>query len=93
MIQPSWSLGDTETYSKNLSYLAFTVSDPDNVGYMIEVSETWMSHVSGVEEQINCSPNLTGSQRTGTIQLVSTDGNTVYATCTITQEADTSLVS
>lgn len=93
MIQPSWSLGDTETYSKNLSYLAFTVSDPDNVGYMIEVSETWMSHVSGAEEQINCSPNLTGSSRTGTVQLVSTDGNTVYATCTVTQEADTSLVS
>lgn len=84
---PSWSLGATETYSKNLSYLAFTVSDPDNVGYMIEVSETWMSHVSGAEEQINCSPNLTGSPRTGTVKLLSYDFKTVYATCIITQEA------
>ena len=89
MVLPSWSLGETETYHKNLSYLAFTVSDPDNVGYMIEVSETWMSHVSGVEEQINCSQNLTGSSRTGTVQLIVAAGGkvTVISTCTITQES------
>ena len=89
MVLPSWSLGATETYHKDLSYLSFTVSDPDNVGWKVQISEPWMSYVSGAEEQINCSQNLTGSSRTGTVQLVSTDGNTVYATCTVTQESKT----
>jgi len=41
------------------------------------------------ELELSAGPNDTGSSRTGTVQLVSTDGNTVYATCTVTQEDTT----
>ena len=81
---PSWSLGATETYTKDSTGITFTVSDPDNVGYSIKVSETWMTNWNN---KIKCKTNLTGSSRTGTVQLVSPDGNTVYATCTVTQES------
>lgn len=46
-----------------------------------------MNYVSGIEEQINCSQNYTGSSRTGTVRLVSTNGSIVFATCQVTQEA------
>ena len=82
---PSWSLGDTETYTKDSTGINFTVSDPDNVGYSIKVSETWM--INRNNNKIYCRENLIGSSRTGTVQLVSTDGSTVYATCTVTQES------
>lgn len=42
LVIPSWSLGATETYHKNLSYLSFTVSDPDNVGWKVQNSEPWI---------------------------------------------------
>lgn len=81
---PSWSLGDTETYTKDSTGINFTVSDPDNVGYRIKVSEAWMINRNN---KIYCRENLNGSSRTGTVQLISTDGSTVYATCTVTQES------
>ncbi len=84
LVMPSWSLGATETYTKDSTGITFTVSDPDNVGYSIKVSETWMTNWNN---KIKCKTNLTGSSRTGTVQLVSPDGNTVYATCTVTQES------
>ena len=86
MVLPSWSLGATETYHKDSTGITFTVSDPDNVGYSIEVSETWMVNQ---DNKIQCMTNLTGSSRTGTVQLIvgARDTVTVIATCTITQES------
>ena len=86
MVLPSWSLGATETYTKDSTGITFTVSDPDNVGYSIEVSETWMVNQ---DNKIQCMTNLTGSSRTGTVQLIVGAGGTVtvIATCTITQES------
>ena len=89
MVLPSWSLGDTETYHKGLSYLAFTVSDPDNVGWKVQTFKPWMSYVSGAEEQINCSPNLTGSSRVGLVRLEVSDvvPVNVLAICNVIQES------
>lgn len=89
MVLPSWSFGATETYHKNLSYLSFTVSDPDNVRWEVFTKLPWMDYVSGAEEQIKCSPNLTGSQRTGDVELRVANSTPPYilATCTITQES------
>lgn len=86
MVLPSWSLGATETYTKDSTGITFTVSDPDNVGYSIEVSESWMVNQ---DNKIQCMTNLTGSQRTGTVQLIVAAGGTVtvISTCTITQES------
>ena len=86
MVLPTWSLGETETYTKDSTGITFTVSDPDNVGYSIEVSETWMVNR---DNKIQCMTNLTGSSRTGTVQLIVAAGATVsvIATCTITQES------
>ena len=89
MVLPSWSLGETETYTKDSTGITFTVSDPDNVGWEVVTKRSWMDYVSGAEEQINCSPNLTGSQRTGDVELRVADFSPGYvlATCTITQES------
>lgn len=86
MVLPSWSLGATETYTKDSTGITFTVSDPDNVGYNIEVSESWMVNQ---DNKIQCMTNLTGSSRTGIVQLIVAAGGTVtvISTCTITQES------
>lgn len=85
---PSWSLGATETCASNISYLSFTVSDPENMGWRVVPQASWINLTSiNDNHQIDLEKNLTGSPRTGTVKLVSTDFNTVYATCTVTQEA------
>ena len=91
MVLPSWSLGATETYTKDSTGITFTVSDPDNVGWEVLTTRSWMSYVSGAEEQINCSPNLTGSSRKGDVRLIVPDVSPIYVldTCTITQESKT----
>lgn len=81
---PTWNLGDTETFDKDSTGITVTISDPDGFGYKITVSETWMEYSN---DKIICRPNLTGLSRTGTVQLVSSDEKTVYATCTITQKS------
>lgn len=91
MVLPSWSLGATETYTKDSTGITFTVSDPDNVGWEVLTTRSWMSYVSGAEKQINCSPNLTGSSRKGDVRLIVPDVSPIYVldTCTITQESKT----
>ena len=85
---PSWSLGATETCASNISYLSFTVSDPENMGWRVAPGASWINLTSiNDNHRIDLEKNLTGSPRTGTVKLVSTDFNTVYATCIITQEA------
>ena len=88
LVIPSWSLGATETCASNISYLSFTVSDPENMGWRVAPSDSWINLTSiNDNHRIDLEKNLTGSSRTGTVKLISTDGNTVYATCIITQEA------
>lgn len=88
LVIPSWSLGATETCASNISYLSFTVSDPENMGWRVVPQASWINLTSiNDNHRIDLEKNLTGSPRTGTVKLVSTDFNTVYATCTVTQEA------
>lgn len=88
LVMPSWSLGATETCASNISYLSFTVSDPENMGWRVVPQASWINLTSiNDNHRIDLEKNLTGSPRTGTVKLVSTDFNTVYATCIITQEA------
>ena len=88
LVIPSWSLGATETCASNISYLSFTVSDPENMGWRVIPQASWINLTSiNDNHRIDLEKNLTGSPRTGTVQLVSTDFSTVYATCIITQEA------
>lgn len=76
--------------------VVFNITDKDSTGWRLTLPD-WC-YVGGgntegsgdTEIELSAGPNDTGSSRTGTVQLVSTDENTVYATCTVTQEADTS---
>ena len=76
--------------------VVFNITDKDSTGWRLTLPD-WC-YVGGgntegsgdTEIDLSAGPNDTGSSRTGTVQLVSTDGNTVYATCTVTQEEDTS---
>ena len=76
--------------------VVFNITDKDSTGWRLTLPD-WC-YVGGgntegsgdTEIELSAGPNDTGSSRTGTVQLVSTDGNTVYATCTVTQEEDTS---
>lgn len=76
--------------------VAFSITDSNNVGWRLILPD-WCFVSDGITEgsgdhdtELMARANDTGSSRTGTVQLVSTDGNTVYATCTVTQEEDTS---
>lgn len=86
LIVPTWTLGTTETFDKDSTGITVTISDPDSLGYKVTVSEAWIEYSNN---KIICRSNLTGLSRTGTVQLVSSDEKTVYATCTITQESKT----
>ena len=75
--------------------VAFSITDSNNVGWRLILPD-WCFVSDGITEgsgdhdtELMARANDTGSSRTGTVQLVSTDGNTVYATCTVTQEDTT----
>ena len=75
--------------------VAFSITDSNNVGWRLILPD-WCYVSDGITEgsgdhdtELMARANDTGSSRTGTVQLVSTDGNTVYATCTVTQEDTT----
>ena len=75
--------------------VAFSITDSNNVGWRLILPD-WCFVSDGITEgsgdhdtELMARANYTGSSRTGTVQLVSTDGNTVYATCTVTQEDTT----
>lgn len=90
---PSWSLPATLTFAGDGGEaVVFNITDKDSAGWRLTLPD-WCSVSDGssdTELELSAGPNDTGSSRTGTVQLVSTDGNTVYATCTVTQEEDTS---
>lgn len=94
---PSWDLPATLTFAGDGGeVVVFNITDKDSTGWRLTLPD-WC-YVGGgntegsgdTEIELSAGPNDTGSSRTGTVQLVSTDGNTVYATCTVTQEEDTS---
>ncbi len=72
--------------------VAFNITDKDSAGWRLTLPD-WCFVSDGITEgsgdrdiSLEARPNDTGSARIGTVQLVSTDGNTVYATCQVTQE-------
>ena len=92
----TWDLPSSLTFEGGGDGAIFTITDKDNVGWRLTLPD-WCLVSDGITEgsgdrdtDLVARANDTGSSRTGTVQLVSTDGNTVYATCTVTQEADTS---
>lgn len=72
--------------------VVFNITDKDSAGWRLTLPD-WCFVSDGItvgsgdcDTSLEARPNDTGSARTGTVQLVSTDGNTVYATCQVTQE-------
>ena len=93
----TWSLPATQAFEAGGDGAIFTITDKDSAGWRLTLPD-WCLVSDGITEgsgdrdtDLVARVNDTGSPRTGTVQLVSTDGNTVYATCTVTQEADTSM--
>lgn len=86
---PSWDLPATLTFAGDGGEaVVFNITDKDSAGWRLTLPD-WCSVSDGssdTELELSAGPNDTGSSRTGTVQLVSTDGNTVYATCQVTQE-------
>ena len=93
---PSWELPATLAFEGGgEDVVAFSITDSNNVGWRLILPD-WCFVSDGITEgsgdhdtELMARANDTGSSRTGTVQLVSTDGNTVYATCTVTQEDTT----
>jgi hypothetical protein len=89
---PSWELPATLAFEGGGDVVAFSITDSNNVGWRLTLPD-WCYVSDGItvgsgdcDTSLEARPNDTGSARTGTVQLVSTDGNTVYATCQVTQE-------
>ena len=90
---PSWDLPATLAFEGGgEDAVAFSITDSNNVGWRLTLPD-WCYVSDGItvgsgdcDTSLEARPNDTGSARTGTVQLVSTDGNTVYATCQVTQE-------
>ena len=90
---PSWELPATLAFEGGGGdVVAFSITDSNNVGWRLTLPD-WCYVSDGItvgsgdcDTSLEARPNDTGSARTGTVQLVSTDGNTVYATCQVTQE-------
>ena len=94
----TWNLPPSLTFEAGGDGAIFTITDKDSAGWRLTLPD-WCFVSDGITEgsgdrdtDLVARANDTGSSRTGTVQLVSTDGNTVYATCTVTQEADTSVI-
>lgn len=90
---PFWNLPLAFPLNRNGNVLRFDITDSDDIGWRLTFPD-WCDVDDGITEgsgdhtsNLVARANDTGSSRTGTVQLVSTDGNTVYATCTVTQES------
>lgn len=89
----TWSLPAMQAFEAGGDGAIFTITDKDSAGWRLTLPD-WCLVSDGITEgsgdrdtDLVARANDTGSSRTGTVQLVSTDGNTVYATCTVTQES------
>ena len=93
----TWDLPSSLTFEGGGDGAVFNITDSNNVGWRLTFPDWCIVNNGGTEGSgdryidFMARANDTGSSRTGTVQLVSTDGNTVYATCTVTQEADNSM--
>ena len=86
---PTWALGATETKAANTSGFYPTVTDADGVGWSLASDAEWISvQYNSVVGQLGFEwdTNTTGTERSGTVRLVSADGSTTFASCVITQE-------
>ena len=93
----TWDLPSSLTFEAGGDGAIFTITDKDSAGWRLTLPD-WCLVSDGItkgfgdrDTDLVARANDTGSSRTGTVQLVSTDGNTVYATCTVTQNADNSM--
>ena len=91
----TWDLPSSLTFEAGGDGTIFTITDKDSAGWRLTLPD-WCLVSDGItkgfgdrDTDLVARANDTGSSRTGTVQLVSTDGNTVYATCTVTQGAYT----
>ena len=91
----TWELPATLAFEAGGDGVVFNITDKDSAGWRLTLPD-WCFVSDGITEgsgdhetDLVARANYTGSARTGTVQLVSTDGNTVYATCTVTQEDTT----
>ena len=89
----TWDLPATLAFEAGGDGVVFNITDKDSAGWRLTLPD-WCFVSDGITEgsgdhetDLVARANDTGSSRTGTVQLVSTDGNTVYATCTVTQES------
>ena len=89
----TWDLPSSLTFEAGGDGAIFTITDKDSAGWRLTLPD-WCLVSDGItkgsgdrDTDLVARANDTGSSRTGTVQLVSTDGNTVYATCTVTQES------
>ena len=86
---PTWALGAAETTAANTSGFYPTVTDADGVGWSLASDAEWISvQYNSVVGQLGFEwdTNTTGTERSGTVRLVSADGSTTFASCVITQE-------
>lgn len=88
----TWDLPATLAFEGGGDGVVFNITDKDSAGWRLTLPD-WCFVSDGItvgsgdcDTSLVARPNDTGSARTGTVQLVSTDGNTVYATCQVTQE-------
>ncbi len=93
----TWDLPSSLTFEAGGDGAIFTITDKDSAGWRLTLPD-WCLVSDGITKgfgdrdiDLVARANDTGSSRTGTVQLVSADGNTVYATCTVTQNADNSM--
>lgn len=89
----TWDLPETQAFEGGGDGVIFKITDSNNVGWRLtfpdwcDVSDGKTFGVGDHDTDLVARVNETGSRRSGTVRLISTDGNTVYATCTVTQDS------
>ena len=90
---PSWNLPSTWIIKADGSNApSIQVTDNDNVGWRLVLPD-WIQTEGGMTEGTGTFSLMTaadgndGSERTAELRLVSTDGNTTYAVCSVSQKA------
>lgn len=89
----TWDIPETLAFEAGGDGVVFNITDKDSAGWRLTLPD-WCFVSDGITEgsgdhetDLMARENITGSPRTGTVKLISTDGNTVYATCTVTQDS------
>lgn len=89
----TWDLPETQAFEAGGDGVTFKITDKDNSGWRLTLPD-WCYVSDGITEgsgdhdtDLVARANDTGPRRSGTVRLVSTDGNTVYDACTVTQDS------